>query len=80
MVFENIYNKKKQIINNKVLDILINSYHYNKIYICFMIGKYLHMPDNPNYYNYFFRFNSKISKYLIMPIKPYIKTLIIGSI
>ncbi len=75
MASENIYNKEGQMTDSKVLDILTNSHHSNKIYISFIVSKCPHMPGNPNYYNYFLLFSSKVSGHLTMPAELYIRSV-----
>jgi hypothetical protein len=59
--YENVYDKKGRMTDGKVLDMLINSHHFDKIYIWFMVGECPHMPGNPDRYDYFLRFSSYIS-------------------
>ena len=79
MASENVYDKEGRMTDGKVLDIPTNSHHSDKIYIWFMVGECPHMPGNPDRYDYFLRFSSKVSGRLTTPAEPYIRTSAAGS-
>jgi hypothetical protein len=74
-IYKNVYDKEGRMTDSKVLDILINSHHSDKIYIRFMVGECPHMPGNSDRCDYFLRFSSKVNGRLITPADPYIRNM-----
>jgi hypothetical protein len=67
--YDNIYNKEGRTTDGKLLNILTNSDHSDKVYISLKVGECPFIPANPDRCNYFHRFSSKVSGHLTSPAK-----------